>query len=183
MPDTGAPWNIPYVAGTDLVADWPTDSQTLATAIANGLDNVPIEVRQIVAATDTVDRSTSSTSFVTATISVTITPTAADSKIIVIWSGYLLNSSGTSEFAIAKVRITDGSTPLSGAEDSGFERKAGSVSGAYHGYSGPLAIGWYDVSSTSAITFEGDFKTGGGTAYLYNSTNQTGRMIAIEIAP
>ena len=38
MPDTGAPWNIPYVAGTDLVADWPTDSQTLAEAIADGLD-------------------------------------------------------------------------------------------------------------------------------------------------
>ena len=38
MPDTGAPWNIPYVAGTDLVSDWPTDSQTLAEAIADGLD-------------------------------------------------------------------------------------------------------------------------------------------------
>jgi hypothetical protein len=38
MPDTGAPWNIPYVAGTDLVSDWPTDSQTLAEAVADGLD-------------------------------------------------------------------------------------------------------------------------------------------------
>ena len=38
MPDTGAPWNIPYVAGTDLVRDWPTDSQDLAEAIADGLD-------------------------------------------------------------------------------------------------------------------------------------------------
>lgn len=38
MPDTGAPWYIPYVAGTDLVADWPTDSQELATAIEDGLN-------------------------------------------------------------------------------------------------------------------------------------------------
>ena len=34
MPDTGAPWNIPYVAASDLVADWPTDNQTMAEAIA-----------------------------------------------------------------------------------------------------------------------------------------------------
>jgi len=47
MPDTGAPWNIPYVAGTDLVRDWPTDSQDLAEAIADALDN---------AATDTIVR-------------------------------------------------------------------------------------------------------------------------------
>ena len=38
MRDTGAPWNIPYVAGTDLVRDWPTDSQDLAEAVADGLD-------------------------------------------------------------------------------------------------------------------------------------------------
>ena len=33
MPDTGAPWNIPYVASTDLVSDWPADSLALANAI------------------------------------------------------------------------------------------------------------------------------------------------------
>ena len=38
MPDTGAPWNIPYVASTDLVSDWPADSLALANAIDSGLD-------------------------------------------------------------------------------------------------------------------------------------------------
>jgi len=38
MPDTGAPWNIPYVESTDLVSDWPTDSLALANAIDSGLD-------------------------------------------------------------------------------------------------------------------------------------------------
>jgi len=42
MPDTGAPWNIPYVAGTDLVADWPTDNQTMAEAIADALDTASL---------------------------------------------------------------------------------------------------------------------------------------------
>lgn len=38
MPDTGAPWNIPYVASSDLVRDWPTDNQTQAEAVADALD-------------------------------------------------------------------------------------------------------------------------------------------------
>jgi hypothetical protein len=39
MPDTGAPWNIPYVEAADLVSDWPADSLALANAIADGLDD------------------------------------------------------------------------------------------------------------------------------------------------
>lgn len=50
MPTTGSPWYIPYVAGTDLVADWPTDSQELAEAVADGLDAAQI-VRQVVSDT------------------------------------------------------------------------------------------------------------------------------------
>jgi hypothetical protein len=38
MPDTGAPWNIPYVEPSDLVRDYPSDSEDLAEAIADGLD-------------------------------------------------------------------------------------------------------------------------------------------------
>lgn len=37
MPDTGAPWNIPYVVSSDLVKDYPTDSLALANAVATGL--------------------------------------------------------------------------------------------------------------------------------------------------
>ena len=38
MPDTGPPWNIPYVEPTDLVRDYPQASEDLADAIADGLD-------------------------------------------------------------------------------------------------------------------------------------------------
>ena len=37
MPDTGAPWNIPYVEDADLVRDWPADSLAVADAVAAGL--------------------------------------------------------------------------------------------------------------------------------------------------
>ena len=37
MPDTGPPWNIPYVDDADLVRDYPQASEDLADAIAAGL--------------------------------------------------------------------------------------------------------------------------------------------------
>ena len=84
MPDTGAPWNIPYVAGTDLVADWPTDSETLANAIADGLDDAG-KIVQIVSTVKTDTFSTTSSSFVDVTgLSVTLTPASASNKVLLI---------------------------------------------------------------------------------------------------
>jgi len=86
MPDTGAPWNIPYVAGTDLVSDWPTDSQTLAEAIADGLDVAGLGIgSNIVQAVKTDTFTTTSATFVDITgLSATITPSATSSKVLII---------------------------------------------------------------------------------------------------
>ena len=37
MPDTGAPWNIPFLDGTELVRAYPDCSEDLADAVADGL--------------------------------------------------------------------------------------------------------------------------------------------------
>lgn len=37
MPDTGAPWNIPYIEPSDLVRDYPAANEDMADAIAAGL--------------------------------------------------------------------------------------------------------------------------------------------------
>jgi hypothetical protein len=37
MPDTGAPYFIPFAAPADLVRDWPDLSEDVALAIASGL--------------------------------------------------------------------------------------------------------------------------------------------------
>lgn len=37
MPDTGAPWNIPYIDPTDLVIDYPVANEDMADAVAAGL--------------------------------------------------------------------------------------------------------------------------------------------------
>jgi len=51
MPDTGAPWFIPYVENTDLVSDWPTDSLALANAIVAALEDIPVLEKKIAAFT------------------------------------------------------------------------------------------------------------------------------------
>jgi hypothetical protein len=38
MPDTGAPWNIPYLDGTELIRNYPSDSLSLANAVDAALD-------------------------------------------------------------------------------------------------------------------------------------------------
>jgi hypothetical protein len=52
MPDTGAPWNIPYAAPSDLVRDWPALSEDVAEAVADGLDEVSV-VRQVLSTVKT----------------------------------------------------------------------------------------------------------------------------------
>ena len=51
MPDTGAPWFIPYVESTDLVSAWPTDSLALANAIVAALEDIPVTQKKIEAFT------------------------------------------------------------------------------------------------------------------------------------
>jgi hypothetical protein len=51
MPDTGAPYFIPYVEPTDLVRDYPDASEDLALAIVAALENIPVIEKRIEAFT------------------------------------------------------------------------------------------------------------------------------------
>jgi len=106
MPDTGAPWNIPYVAGTDLVSDWPTDSLALANAIDAGLDAATVGIGSNVVQTVKSDTfSTTATSYTTVTgLTATITPTTNTSKILLIAQLYLGSAATSHGF----IRIAGG---------------------------------------------------------------------------
>lgn len=111
MPDTGAPWNIPYVESTDLVSGWPADSLALANAIDAGLDAAgsPGIGSNVVQTTKNNAFSTTSSTFVPVTgLTATITPSSATSKILVIVDIFLStdNSSGSGGGAFA--RLTGG---------------------------------------------------------------------------
>jgi hypothetical protein len=142
-------------------------SVSALTALPSGLGG---KVLQVVTATDTTSRSTTSTSFVTAsnTLSVSITPASASNKIFVIASFTSLAVSA------ARYTIFRGATNLG---DSSFGM--GGVSGGYRNAS---CISVLDSpSTTSATTYQAYIITDGSLGY-FNTDNNKGFITAFEIA-
>lgn len=131
------------------------------------------KVLQVVRATDTTNRSTTSTSYVDASISVTVTPQKTTSAIILIWTARI--DPGNNNFA--RLRITDSTNnAISGAEGAIF---GGTTIGT--SASSLTVIGYATPATTSPTTFKGRFLTeSSGTATLQNSQN-TGQLFAIEV--
>jgi hypothetical protein len=136
------------------------------------------KVLQVVVGTDATARSTTSTSFVTAsnTMSVTITPSSASNKIFLIATGNLYQQT-TSKYAIAT--IFRDSTDLGASSNKGLTNN-------YSGSSDNgvcLSMSKLDSpSTTSAITYQVYFLSStSGTAYLNENANQ-GSLTAFEIA-
>jgi len=121
MPDTGAPWNIPYVASTDLVSDWPADSLALANAIDSGLDAAGglVAVKHALFTGTQSNSTASGANFAVTDLS--ITHTLADSSNKLIISAYLGaagNSEGRGRVGLA---VADDGT-LIGIGDAGGSR-------------------------------------------------------------
>ena len=121
MPDTGAPWNIPYVAGTDLVSDWPTDSQTLAQAIADGLD----EAQQLVAVKHAIFTGTQSNSTAAganfAVTDLTITHTLGDATNKLIVSAFFGAASNSLLNQAVGIAVADNGTLINIGTPSGTQ--------------------------------------------------------------
>jgi len=159
----------PYVESSDLVANYPA----VSLALAEHIDGLPQTVLQIVRATDTTTRSTTSTSFVDASISVTITPTKNDSSILVVYSAFVEAPSNV----FIDAQITNASnTALSGAENGRFKANAGGVLQVM-----ATLIGYDSPATLAATTYKTRFKVQSGTGYLQNSIN-TGQLYAIEVS-
>jgi len=176
MPDING---IPYVESSDLVSAYPTVSQDLAQEVsdqlASKLDLAGGKILQIVRATDTTNRNTTSTSFVDANISATITPQKNDSAVLLIWS--LLGAHITTA-DYAQYAITDNSNNvISGAE--GNYLGSGSTTQVY---ASQVFFAYATPATTSATTYKGRYRNlASGTSYIYNSI-QTGQFFAIEVS-
>jgi len=116
------------------------------------------KVLQVVTATDSTERSTSSTSWVTGsnTLSAAITPSATSSKILILTNFYTTSGSDWTTGTVYR----DGSTNL-GDATYGFSRSSGAGKNAY------ISTAYLDSpSSTSSLTYQVYFKGASGTAYL-----------------
>jgi len=154
-----------------------TFAGTLTTA-AQGIAKASLPagaVLQVVSATDATGRSTTSTSFVTAsnTLSISITPTTTSSKIFVV-ANSSVEHSATNTYMV--FTIFRGATNLGNGQGGNILR----VSSTQNIY--PMALYFLDSpSSTSALTYQVYFKVDSGTATL-NSGNCVGTLTAFEIA-
>ena len=134
------------------------------------------KVLQVVRATDSTNRSTTSTSYVDASISVTITPTKNTSAILLIWTA---QSWPFGAQAIQDMQITDSSNvAISGAETSRM-----GINSTIDSYLSFTAIGYATPATTSSVIYKGRFKlnSASSTARLQNLTT-TGQLFAIEVS-
>jgi hypothetical protein len=154
MPDTGAPWLIPYLDGTELVRDYPQASEDLADAIAAGLTAAGV-VKQIV---QTVKTDTFSVSLATGVesgdvtgLTVTITPTSASSKVLV--EGFVSTSVAANRTYISLARSGSVITDVVGDASGSRPRR---MTGGNNDGSGTasLAFSYLDSpATTSAVTY------------------------------
>ena len=133
------------------------------------------KILQVVRATDSTQRSTTSTSFVdVAGMSVSITPQKSSSAILVIANYRILSAANN----LALQTITDSSNnSISGAEDSTF--RTGATTG--NNETVLTSIGYATPATTSTVTYKLRFRATGGTTIIYNDEN-TGQMYAIEVS-
>jgi len=157
-----------------------SDGTSIATTDASG--NISFagagagKILQVVHATDTTDRTTTSTSFVTANISVTITPTSATSNVIVIWS--FRNQNGVGSPKRGQFQIYDGTAALVGAEEANV-----GLEDTTSNYNHVTMIGYSSPATTSPVTYTGRFKVTSAT--LLNqilNASSTGTLWALEVS-
>ena len=155
--------------GTIAIADFSATGTPSASTFLRG-DNAwgsagasAGQVIQVLSATDGTQRNTTSTSYVTAsnTLSVTITPASASNKIFLLCTSV---SYGLSSGGRVLITIFRGATNIGGSATSAFAENRPDWN--------PLAFSYLDSpSTTSAITYQVYFKTDtSGTAYLNNDT-------------
>jgi len=156
------------------------DITNLGGTIPDGVGRIV----QIVRATDTTLRSTSSTSFVDASISVTITPNSASNNLAFFWTGLAYAEDDGGSIAIGQLQITDSSNvALSGAEFVELGDLNSNGGAAFEARIPFNALGFVNAGSTSALTFKGRFKMNSGAQLIriQNDLN-TGQMIVMEVA-
>lgn len=171
---TGTPAAPTATAGTNT-----TQLATTAFVLANRG-----KVLQVVRATDTTLRTTTSTSYVDVTgMSVTITPQKSTSAILII-SNFVVDIYGTTDTLDGFLRIADSSNnAISGAEESYVIIRNMAGSGSRQLYLGQTLIAYATPATTSAVTYKLRFRVNTGASMeIRNGDAVTGQMYAIEVS-
>jgi len=158
MPDTGAPWNIPYVASTDLVSDWPADSLALANAIDSGLDAAGglVAVEHALFTGTQTNSTAAGANFAVTDLSITHTLADSSNKLIIsTYVGTFASSTGLANVGLA---IADDGTLIGVGASDGSRTEVGAgapptgTADARVGISPALTL-VYEPGDTNAHTY------------------------------
>jgi len=140
------------------------------------------KVLQVVRATDSTARSSTSSTYVDSNLNVTITPQKSTSAIILIYTVYF-SAGGTSINRWAGFQITDSSNvALSGASQtfSGIDGFSNWSAGLF--LNGATVIGYDLPASASAKTYKVRYRTSDGiTTVTLRNNSQAAQLYAIEV--
>jgi len=157
------------IVGADINSTFDLTGKTVTLPSGTGG-----KVLQVIGATDSTQRSTTSSTFVTGsnTLSVSITPSSTSNKIAIFVSHKSFNSSSYGDYTIYRDSTNLGGT----AGLVRFNSSGGAIDGssAYNFLDSP--------ATTSSKTYQVYMKaTGGGTMYI-GQNDQTAQIICMEIA-
>jgi len=190
---TGDVIDFIQILGSTLDLGVPSDSTvSLAKLTATGTKDATTFLRgdntfaaagggkilQVVTATDSTSRSSTSSSFVTAsnTLSVSITPSATSSKVFVLYTGAVQNAGNTNSTSF--FTIYRGSTNIGGGSNN--------ILGAAYinadNLVANMSIGYLDSpSTTSSTTYQVYFKNDNSTTVYLNAQGSLSSITAFEI--
>jgi hypothetical protein len=167
-----------FTAGEILSAVDLNDTFAAKLNLAGG------KILQIVRATDATQRTTTSTSYVDANISVTITPQKSTSAILILATGTTGQNNATNNVMLGLIRITDSSNnAISGAQNvffgaDGLTRATTAV--VSDGYT---IIAYATPATTSPVTYKLQFRvTNAANLFALENSQTTGQMYAIEVS-
>ena len=145
------------------------------TALPTGLGG---KVLQVVSASDGTQRASTSTSYVTAsnTLSVSITPSATSSKIYIVGHTTIHNTTANKSTYLT---VFKGGSQISGVVESGF---ANYYSTSGYDYQSNAFTFLDSPNSTSSLTYQVYFKNDSGSTGAINSNTTTGTITVMEIA-
>ena len=160
-------------------------TSSLQTQINSKLNLAGGKILQIVRATDSTDRSTTSTSYVDVPgMSVTITPQKSDSALLIM-AVFLSQINNNSAAMFGQCRITDSSNnAISGAETANVgSNQLQVVSGQLASFlTSTVLIGRSTPATTSAVTYKLRFQSSVGATFFVVNGVMTGQMYAIEVS-
>jgi hypothetical protein len=173
-------FGFPYPDPSDLVANYPATAQQLAEDVEDAIYDR--KILQIVRATDSTNRSTTSISAVDVTgMSVTITPQKSTSAVLVVTSFRVNSGTSASTLPDSFYQITDNSdNPISGGSEGRFRV---TVTATANYWVSQVMIGYATPATTSATTYKMRFRVGGANQIVtFENASQTAQMLAIEVS-